>query len=465
MKLRDYQEEMVDLTSISAKKHKRTILCAPTGSGKTVILSSMVSRALARGRTIFILCHRIEILHQIFGTLLKFGKTAHLVAPGHKYLRGQQLYVCMVETFRRRGLISEVDKDAIIFCDETHWGSFQEVVDRAPCVVIGLTATPKSSSGKELNEYFSDCIMPKSINWLIDNEYLVPGITYSIEQDVTKNVKIQGKDYSERLLLEEFKSPKIFLGVLEEYEKHAKGERAICYNLNVQHSLDVCQLFREAGYNAAHIDGTTENSLRRDYFESFRNGRIDILCNVGVATTGYDEPSIQCVIKNYATLQLTKDKQCEGRGARICEGKNHFKIIDLGKNYIRHGRFGFDKVDWLEVFNNPSEARRTRGKDREKECKLCGAVIEMTAGKCPYCNVEYSREEVEQIFYQKADTKEIKEYRIQQLPPHIRGKKPGHMSLDELREYSEILGYDKRWVGVQMMLKKQYKGYYKGKRP
>lgn len=455
--LRDEQLLCAERASEALRKDRRTILCLGTGGGKTVTASHMIKRALGRGRKVWILCHREEIMFQFLSTLMGFEiHNVSLICNGYKYLQGQQIYLGMVETFKRRELTKEVSKDDLVILDECHWGSFEEVVNRMPCYTLGLSATPKASSGRELKEYWGTCIMPVKMEWLLDNKRLVPGITYSIEYDVTANVKVQGKDYHERILLEEFKSPKIFQGVLEQYERHAKGEKAICYNLNIQHSLEVCQLFREAGYNACHIDGKTDRELRKDYFESFKHGRIDVLCNVGVATTGYDEPGIQCVIKNYATTQLTKDKQCEGRGARPHEDKDHFKIIDMGKNYVRHGRYGIDPVDWIDIFQNPANSRRIRGKDREKECKECGAVIEMQAGKCQYCGIEYTKKEIEQVFFQKADTVEIKDYRLAQLPPHIRNKKPGHMTHEELKQYAQVMNYDPKWVGMQMGLKKRF---------
>jgi superfamily II DNA or RNA helicase len=456
--LRDEQLLCADRSSEALRRDRRTILCLGTGGGKTVTASHMIRRALDRGRKVWILCHREEIMFQFLSTLMGFDiHNPSLICQGYKYLQGQQLYLGMVETFKRRGLVKELHKDDLVVIDECHWGSYEEVVNRSPAYTLGLSATPKASGGRELKDFWGTCIMPVPMSWLLENKRLVHGITYSIEYDVTAGVKVQGKDYHERILLEEFKSPRIFQGVLEQYEKHAKGEKAICYNLNVQHSLEVCQLFRDAGYRACHIDGDTPRDLRKDYFESFANGRIDILNNVGIATTGYDEPGIQVVIKNYATVQLTKDKQCEGRGARTNQDKEFFKIIDMGRNYIRHGRYGVDEVDWIDIFQNPAHSRTIRGKDREKECKECGAVIEMHAGACPYCQVEYTKKEIEQIFFQKADTVEIKEYRIQQLPPHIRNKKTSQMSYEELKQYAEIMNYSDKWPGMQMAIRNKYK--------
>jgi superfamily II DNA or RNA helicase len=451
--LRDEQLLCASESSKALMKDRRTILNLGTGGGKTVTSTYMMERALKR-RRVWVLCHREEIMWQFLETMIGFQLTPNIIGAGHKYLRGQRLYLGMIKTFQARGLITEVQKDDLVITDECHWGDYESTVSRLPCYVLGLSATPLSA-GRPLNEYWGNCIAPVPMKWLIDNHRLVPGIAYSIDYDFS-NLKISGRDYSERLLIEEFKNPKLFDGVVEQYLKHAAGEKAFCYNINIEHSLRVCKQFNDAGIRAAHIDGKTPRDLRRDYFKSFRAGYFDILCNVGIATTGTDEPSASTVIKNYCTTLLPKDKQCEGRMARPFPGKIVGKVIDMGRNYIRHGRYGIDEIDWIDVFQNPSNGRKTRGRDREKECKQCGAVIEMMAGTCPYCGISYTKEEVEKVFLQKADTIEIKDYRLAQLPPHIRNKPIPQMNYEELKIYAKTMNYSDSWPGLQMGLRKKY---------
>lgn len=451
--LRDEQLLCASESSKALQKDRRTILNLGTGGGKTVTSTYMAERALKR-RRVWILCHREEILWQFLQTLLAFGLNPNIISGGRKYLRGQRLYLGMIKTFQARGLITEIEKDDLVITDECHWGDYESTVNRLACYVLGLSATP-ISLGRPLNEYWGNCIMPVPMKWLIDNDRLVKGITYSIDYDFS-NLKISGRDYSERLLLEEFKSPKLFDGVVEQYLRHAPGEKGFCYNLNIEHSIEVCKNFNKHGVRAVHVDGKTPRDLRKTIFDSFREGHFDVLCNVGIATTGTDEPSASVVMKNYCTVVLSKDKQCEGRMARPFPGKTIGKVIDMGRNYIRHGRYGVDEIDWIDVFQNPANGRKTRGRDREKECKQCGAVIEMMAGNCPYCGVSYSPQEVEKIFLEKADTVEIKEYRLQKLPPHIRSKPIPQMTYEELKIYAQVMEYSESWPGLQMGLRKRY---------
>lgn len=458
MKLWDHQlEGMSMLRKSFAKRNKRVILNAATGFGKTVMAASMCKSALEKGRRVLVLVHRIEILEQFYQTFHRFQIHPTLIQPGKKTLYQSQFYLGMVETFRRRikkGIIEHVNADLLI-CDEVHWGSYESIVERFPGQVVGLTATPKSASGQELNQYFDDCVCPITVSELIRNKYLLPGRTFSIEHDFS-SVKMSGRDFNIQELHDEFKKPKLFTGVLEEYEKHAKGRKAIIYSVNIEHSRATAELFYEAGYRIFCIDANTPE--REDLMHSFRASNDGLLFNVGIATTGFDEPSIGCIIENYATAQVTKHVQVVGRGARPDGIMDDFIIIDMGRNYMRHGLYGED-VDWLSIFNNPKlgKSKKEESQTSNMECRECGAIIKTRYDRCPYCDTKVRESDREAITLEKGTTKEIREYRIKTLPVHLRGKRPSQMTYNELHEFAEHMNYSKKWVGVQLGIRHKFK--------
>lgn len=464
MKLFDFQLHANSVTRRSfARKNKRVILNAPTGFGKTVLCSYMAKSALDKGQRVLILVHRIEILWQFFATLQKFGLTPNLITASTKSLHAGQFYLGMVETVRARvkkGIMEKIDPSLII-CDEVHWGSYESIVDHFHGFVLGLTATPKASSGQELNQYFDDCVCPVSVSELISMGRLVKGRTFSIEHDFS-HIRMSGKDFNAKLLHEEFKKPKLFTGVLEQYEKHAKGLKAIVYSVNIEHSKEVAKMFGEAGYPVFYVDAKSD--LRFELMDGFKNSENGILFNVGIATTGFDEPSVRCIIENYATAQITKHVQVVGRGARCMEGKDEFRIIDMGRNYMRHGLYGED-IDWIAIFNNPKlgKSKKEESQITNMECRECGAIIKTQLSECPYCDTPIRQSDREAVILEKGTTKEIKEYRIQTIPIHLRNKKVGHMNDQELNEYAEHMGYSKKWVWVQKDLRKRYAKNYENR--
>ena len=63
--LRPYQADVIDRVAAEvAAGHRRPLIVAPTGSGKTVIASAIIAKATEDGRRILVIAHRREIVKQ-----------------------------------------------------------------------------------------------------------------------------------------------------------------------------------------------------------------------------------------------------------------------------------------------------------------------------------------------------------------------------------------------------------------
>ena len=62
--LRPYQEAALDAARGLFRRHRRVLLVAPTGSGKTIMFSAIVLGALAKGRKVLVVVHRRELIRQ-----------------------------------------------------------------------------------------------------------------------------------------------------------------------------------------------------------------------------------------------------------------------------------------------------------------------------------------------------------------------------------------------------------------
>lgn len=429
------------------KKNKRVVAQLPTGGGKGVVLSSIARDAIAKGKRPCISCHRIEIFQQLYKNLVAFGISPGLISAGQHPVPGSVCYLSMVETICRRmdkGLIDGLGIDFFIL-DEVHFGSYHKLVTQLDCYVLGFTATPKSTGKPELNEYFDSLVCGPSTRDLILSGRIVGTTTYSIDYDFSK-VKMKGKEYDDRELYKEFKKPKLWDGAVNVFLEKAKGLQALCFCVNVEHSNATSSMFREHGIRSAHVDGATDKETRQRIFDMYRSGDLQIICNVGIATTGTDLPETKCVIQNFATTSLVKHIQTLGRGSRSSEGKKKFITIDMGRNYIRHGEFGED-ISWERIFNNPSEVFQKKARKSKRECDNCGAVIRLHLNTCPYCNTKFSEKEIEEKFLRGATVSEVKAYRLKTMPPDLR-KPIGSMNYPELVEYGKHMGYSPRWVHI-----------------
>jgi len=64
MILRPYQEIAVDDASTALNKHKNTIVVAPTGAGKTIMLSALIGKRYKKGNKVLVIQHRDELVRQ-----------------------------------------------------------------------------------------------------------------------------------------------------------------------------------------------------------------------------------------------------------------------------------------------------------------------------------------------------------------------------------------------------------------
>src|SRR5687768_5127753 len=96
--LRWYQEKAVnDIRAAFSLGNRRVPFVLSTGGGKTVIFSSIVLSAIAKGSRVVITAHRKEIVRQISLALTRMGVEHGLIMAG-KTQTSDPVQVGMVQT-------------------------------------------------------------------------------------------------------------------------------------------------------------------------------------------------------------------------------------------------------------------------------------------------------------------------------------------------------------------------------
>ena len=401
VKLRPYQQQAIESTrDLIRKGKKRFVLCSPTGSGKTFTFSFIVKSAYTRGKRILILTHRTELLTQAGGALTELGLIPVKIEAGRK-LTGfhGNLYTAMIETISRRMGNPEYQKFIesldLIIIDECHFGNFdkffQHLSDKSH--VIGFTATPhREKNQKSLDTMYQDLIEVISIPELVDQGYLSEPLSYGVTMDLS-SVKIRGGDYDSDSMGDFFQKQKVFNGVIENYKKICPGTKSIVFTPNIASSKNLRDELIGAGLNARHLDSNMSSSERGEILEWFRRTADAMLCNVGILTTGFDEPSIETVILYRATKSLPLFLQMVGRGSRVITGrKHHFNILDFGNNILTHG-FWHEPRTWTL---DQDREERPIGAPMVKNCDECEAFIPIQAIVCPECGHVHEKAKHEQ---------------------------------------------------------------------
>jgi superfamily II DNA or RNA helicase len=463
MKLRQYQEDAVnELRQRIAKGQTRLVLCAPTGAGKTVIFSYIVNSAIQKGKKVMIVTDRVELLTQAGGALNAHGLRPEKIEAGAKPNMNGNCYTAMIETLSRRisnadylNLIESID---LIIFDECHKQAFNKIFPYIPAssAVIGVTATPhREGSQTAMNEFYQDIVEVASIPSLIGQGFLAKPITYGVKVDLS-NVRTRGGDYDLAEMGNEYSRQRVFKGVIENYKKICPNKKAIAFSSNIASSEELTAEFVQAGINARHLDSEMSPSKRLSTLEWYKHTPNAVICNVGILTTGFDDPSIEVVILYRATKSLPLFLQMCGRGSRVTPNKDKFTILDFGNNVSAHG-FWEDERAW-----SLEKKIKRKGVAPVKSCTSCEALVPASARICHYCEFEFPKTEQERQEEAFAELKLLTKAQamnlarksdLQQKAMLAKAKviKPYWVihnltSLEEANEFVAMMGWSKGWI-------------------
>ena len=101
-------------------------------------------------------------------------------------------------------------------------------------------------------------------------------------------------------------------------------------------AITIAILIKLRGVDAAAVTGDTPTYQRRQFISDFKAGKLPILVNFGVLTTGFDAPNIKAVIIARPTTSVVLYSQMIGRGlrGRLMGGTDECYLIDVKDNII-----------------------------------------------------------------------------------------------------------------------------------
>jgi superfamily II DNA or RNA helicase len=277
-----------------------------------------------------------------------------------------------------------VDGVLVHNCHHLPAKSWSDVIAKiGRCYMVGLSASPIRLDGRGLAEHFGAMVKGPSIRDLIDQGYLSRFRTFAPPTVDTSGLHTRAGDYVTAEATELMDKPAITGSAVSEYRKLCDGKRAIVFCVSIEHSKHVAQQFRDAGYAAAHIDGTFADDIRDAAIADFEAGRLAILCNVDLCGEGLSINAIECVILLRPTQSLGVYIQQVGRGLRTWPSKSHLTILDhVGLTQ----KFGLidEPREWALTY---SEETRKNKQDSAgvRVCPKCWAANPARAFRCMNC--------------------------------------------------------------------------------
>ncbi len=381
--LKDFQtgvfQQSIELIKIL---NSRFIVQMPTGSGKTRTSMEIITDVLRNnpeGSVVFWLAHSEELCEQAVQCFKEVWE--HVGNKNIKIFRvwdkGSLAFTFsesafMVGGFQKLHALLKKNKlpfDEIknridlLVIDEAHKVLAPTYLEATRALmgdntkVIGLTATPgRHIDDLESNQLLSDFFLNKIVTiTTADNKSviqylrekkvlskatfdpLITNINYELDDRQKKHLETF-YDFPDGLLKtignDDVRNLEIIKRIDKEY--NSENPQIIFFACSLDQSRFICSLLVYIGYKAAHVDGSTEKPMRQKLIDDFKKGEIQIICNYGVLSTGFDAPKTDVVFIARPTKSIVLYSQMIGRGLRgqAIGGTERCKIITVRDNII-----------------------------------------------------------------------------------------------------------------------------------
>tara|TARA_R100000773_G_scaffold43815_1_gene43092 strand:+ start:412 stop:1905 length:1494 start_codon:yes stop_codon:yes gene_type:complete len=403
--LRRYQSIAIeDIKNEFVAKHKRVLLVAPTGSGKTVVACEMMSRVVYGGKKCLFVAHRRELVMQCSRKLHEFNVHHGVIMADRSPLPDADVQVASIQTFTARKDNEDFVRPHadLIILDEAHRSAsttFKQLIKMYPFAhIVGLTATPCRADGKGLGDIYNAMVQCGTVKNLTERGYLVPAKLFAPTLPDLKGLKTVAGDYEKKGLEKRMNVPKLVGDIVTHWIKYADQRPTVVFATSVAHSKYIAKMFNENGITAGHIDGSMPEIEREAQLSMLKRGQISVLCNCQVLTEGWDEPSVSCVVLARPTKSYGLYLQMVGRSLRPCDGKDDTLIIDHSGCVYQHG-FPHDLPSWsLDTTKKAQRIQPQKQTPIEKQpftCVNCDYVYELTVKEpeCPNCNYKPEKQD------------------------------------------------------------------------
>lgn len=368
-KLRPYQREAADKAVWHLRNYgKPFVIQAATGAGKSLIIADICHQL---NEPVLILQPSKEILEQNYNKLKSYGITD--VSMYSASMKSKEIakytYATIGSIYKKPELFQQFN---YVILDECHGldpkkesGMLRSFLKAIDCKnVCGLTATPYRIVQKFVTDeygqtwytgtltminrippfFFKKIIYKIETQELIDKGFLAP-VSYFTEKIDTSELEINstGRDFTEESLEKFWNVQRLrrIAQAVQYSERH--HNRTLVFCSSIKQAENAAALIEGLGISCAVVTGKTPKKEREAIISRYMSDGDDKLkhiLNVGVFTTGFDAPQLDCIVMARPTMSLALYYQMIGRGIRTdpYDPTKVLKVYDLAGVVDRLGR-------------------------------------------------------------------------------------------------------------------------------
>ncbi len=398
LQLREAQQKVLeDVSAAWRAGHKRVMVSAACGFGKSEVATAILQATYDNGRRGAFIADRRALVEQIVERFDKYELPCGVLMADHpRFAPSRQIQAASAQTLARRRW-PDVN---LIVVDEAHILSetVKKKLAEKDCYAVGLSATAIT---RGLGKYFDVVVNAPTTNSLIEQGLLVPLRLFSCTEPDMEGVKVNSLgEFDEKET--EKRALQVVGDVVEEYLRNGQGKQFIGFAASIAHAEELKRQFLAAGINVATYTANDQPEDRSELVQEFKKPHSSLrgILSVEALTRGFDAPHVEVLIDARPLRKATHVFiQMLGRVMRTYPGKTHATVLSHSGNVTRFW------AEWNDLFENgvtelddgkPKEKKKQDKKDTEPtKCPNCRAV-HRPAPFCPSCGFEYPRRQTVQ---------------------------------------------------------------------
>lgn len=341
-----YQEEILNKLEIEriVKEAGKCLVVAATGTGKTIISAfdyKKVVRELGGEATLLFVAHRKEILTQslqTFRQVLKESTFGELLVDGFQPKEWNHVFAS-IQSLHNGEFTFRPEHFDVVIIDEFHHAeaaTYKRLIDYiTPKYLLGLTATPERTDGKNVIDFFDGRASAELRVWDAIEQGLLSPFQYFGVHDNTdlSHVKWTRGRYDQKELEALYTSSDDRMAFIEKELKDKVRDpiemKALGFCVGVQHAQYMASKFNKMGIPSLALSGQSGKSVRSSAISKLKKGTINAIFTVDLFNEGVDIPEVDTILFLRPTESAILFTQQLGRGLRLFEGKECLTVLDF----------------------------------------------------------------------------------------------------------------------------------------
>lgn len=269
--------------------------------------------------------------------------------------------------------------------------------------LIGLSASPERTDGKDLSDLYEDFIEGLSPGDLMDMGRLSGYVLHTPSRPDFSKLRLYNGDYMKSDVESYMESQSQIVGdMVEAYRKYADGKRHLSFATSIKHSMQIVEAFNSAGVTSVHIDGGMDDNERNKLIKAWARREIKNISSVNLFLAGFDAAQAsgdpKAVVESISDGRPTKSRpvqtQKNGRATRIKPDGSDAIIIDHSSNAFHpDGSIHHGTPDMQITWQWRGKEKKGPGSGGERavavrQCPVC-YFVSTPSEKCPSCGHEY----------------------------------------------------------------------------